>query len=534
LQDGVEDVRWGLDQTVCSQQAFTCSDGGRAYGYNYGEACGSNVLKVYQCSPGVWEWGYSENVACDGEGGEDVADGFHCFNSNKWEYWENGQLSAWGECQSNTVCEPRQDADGTHNVRCVSEEGEEGVCIDPNQDANCGGPGQSICSNPCNTDCDSGLCDNVCDKGLSAMVEGEYKDHCYTWKQKDCHCFDEDGTCSKRSWIYPEELRLDTQCSNLCGEGNTCRPRPTVEVPLEGKNNQIASQIEESVYLSSSKSQQARKSVINQAWAAEKTFTVSGINILKPLEDGVYEIEVPGVTERSEVAMKAETQYSFYIDYNNNQIRDEDEELIDLSEGVVDIKYDDSKKVYEKDLKAGLNFVSFNHLPSTVNSCQLIKELNKDKGESGRVTQIARFESGKFELTTYRQDIESPVGGTCFPVIPGKGYVIRTLGDTAVLYGGYDLTEGADMILNSGWNLIGVNGIEKDYTAEELIGEFNRNDEFLVNNITRWRTEASRYDGIQKEEDEIYGFDFPIYKDEGYFIRVVEGKGRWSFESKGE
>jgi hypothetical protein len=130
-----------------------------------------------------------------------------------------------------------------------------------------------------------------------------------------------------------------------------------------------------------------------------------------------------------------------------------------------------------------------------------------------------------FEVTSYRKDVETPVTGNCFPVVPGRGYVLRTFGQTTIDYAGYDLTEAAEVYIIEGWNLVGVNGVKSNkYTAEGLIDHVGTQN-MEADNVTKWREDASKYDGLQKEEGELYGFDFPLYNNRAYFLRVTEGEG---------
>jgi hypothetical protein len=142
---------------------------------------------------------------------------------------------------------------------------------------------------------------------------------------------------------------------------------------------------------------------------------------------------------------------------------------------------------------------------------------------------LARFESGAFEVTSYRADAGGEVSGDCFPVVPGRGYVVRSYVDKEVALSGFPLSEPAQVGLDSpGWHLIGVNGASDSYTALSLIDSMNDVDSVTVDNVTQWDHDSSRYEGLQKENEEVYGFDFPIEDKIGYFVRVSEGSGVWT------
>ena len=79
-----------------------------------------------------------------------------------------------------------------------------------------------------------------------------------------------------------------------------------------------------------------------------------------------------------------------------------------------------------------------------------------------------------------------------------------------------------------GWHLIGVNGSSRSFTALSVIDSMNELEGLTVDNVTQWDHDSSRYEGLQKESGEVYGFDFPIEDKIGYFVRVAEGSGVWT------
>ena len=186
-------------------------------------------------------------------------------------------------------------------------------------------------------------------------------------------------------------------------------------------------------------------------------------------------------------------------------------------------------------LERGINFVSFDKLPERIDSCELIEEISNYTTGMG-VTQIARFRSGRFEVTSYRKDKGTPVSGECFAIMPGEGYVIRSDKRYEINLKGYELDGRAPVQLSTGWNLIGINGEEREYTAQSLIEEINsRVVGVRLDNVSDWRTERSSYQGLQMELGEegtydIYGFDYVISPSKGYFVRNRGDRGVWSSE----
>ena len=83
---------------------------------------------------------------------------------------------------------------------------------------------------------------------------------------------------------------------------------------------------------------------------------------------------------------------------------------------------------------------------------------------------------------------------------------------------------------------------DRDYSKAELDAakrtankvESKGEDINASDNVTRWDTSRAKYDGLQKSEGELYGFDFPIFEQSAYFVRIVSGSGRWTPESEVE
>lgn len=260
----------------------------------------------------------------------------------------------------------------------------------------------------------------------------------------------------------------------------------------------------------------------------------SGEYIIKAKESGVYRIEIPGALPQ-EITMEAGREHVLFFDRNGNGQHDEGE-TIEVQDDTVKISYIDQKVSSKISLSEGINIVSFNELPNNTDSCQLIKDLNigyqKNVNPDAFVSQIARYVGTTFEVTSYRPDIDQGTSGKCFPVRPGEGYILRSHSDIDISYVGYRLAIPAPIKISQvGWNLIGVNGSNKSWTAEKLIDEFNSDERFEVDNLSRWRNESSMYQGLQKNklenqsQFETFGFDYPLSNDEGYFIRVLKGTG---------
>jgi hypothetical protein len=264
-----------------------------------------------------------------------------------------------------------------------------------------------------------------------------------------------------------------------------------------------------------------------------ETYTISSEGTLEALESGKFILEVPG-EDPYEVYLVEGGTYQFYKDDNDNGQMDEGEE-INLSR-TVDVEVRKESDIFEYELQPGFNYVSFPFLPDERSSYEFIKKLNESSNpEDVRITSIAMFESAKFEVTSFREDIDDEPKGSEFPINPGWGYVLKVMGNepVSIVVSGKEVVSPVGINFSqAGWYLAGVHGSETNYTAESLIDSIDQKESLDADNVTRWDSGMSGYKGLQKEAgdegtQEVYGFDFPIEVRQGYFIRIVEGSGTW-------
>lgn len=225
-----------------------------------------------------------------------------------------------------------------------------------------------------------------------------------------------------------------------------------------------------------------------------------------------------------------------YIDNNENDKYDEG------TDDKIDIKtFVENSVQVEKDetivLKPGFNFVSFPYVisapdgSSLSNASDLLGYLNEQSVTD--IYSIAQFESGHWVIVGKRDDVT--ISANDFPIIPGRGYLIKSNSTEIIRVIGKYLTKTVPINISVGWNLIGLNGTTKSYTAESLLDAINTSTSpvFQAVNVTQWPSDKQKYEGIQKEKDDtgvvqVYGFDFPIDTKTGYFLRNNSGTGTWT------
>jgi hypothetical protein len=79
--------------------------------------------------------------------------------------------------------------------------------------------------------------------------------------------------------------------------------------------------------------------------------------------------------------------------------------------------------------------------------------------------------------------------------------------------------------LSTGWNLVGVVSPDTKYTAESLLDGIVGKG-IGADTVARWQ--GGRYDDFIKEVGNVYGSDFKIFPEGGYFLRVKEKGGKFT------
>jgi|GEM_PF-1785194 len=244
-------------------------------------------------------------------------------------------------------------------------------------------------------------------------------------------------------------------------------------------------------------------------------------------EYGIYDIEVTGLKETERVGGDESNLHIFYVEMNgvsglqlpvdpeNPQVG---EDLI-LRSDSLEIKYKEVAEPNTLNIKKGINIVSFGYIPvlNTENSSKASAMLEWFAKKNADVDHISYFEGGRWKGIGY---VNGEIIGNDFTIIPGKGYLLYSEADKTVVIPGYDITESIPVPLSSGWNLVGIHGYSKVYTARSLLNSINKVEGLTANNISWWPTSKGKYEGLQLSDGKEYGFDFPISPNNGYFIRI--------------
>jgi hypothetical protein len=187
------------------------------------------------------------------------------------------------------------------------------------------------------------------------------------------------------------------------------------------------------------------------------------------------------------------------------------------------ITYEQTASAKEVSLKKGINIISFDWLPAfSYEDIYTAKDFAKKVGGS-TIEFIAYFESGRWSKGI-SCDKENTCFGDDFALTPGRGYLVRSSEDKEIMLPGFKITSEVPINFSTGWNLVGIHGYPKAFTAKTLVDSINKVEGLTADNVSWWPTSKGRYEGLQVVENTEYGLDFPISPLNGYFIRITDFK----------
>lgn len=241
------------------------------------------------------------------------------------------------------------------------------------------------------------------------------------------------------------------------------------------------------------------------------------------IESGTYQIK----TDKDEFSafVVGDTETILFVESNNEPGFQAGEKLLDLSTSTIEVTKVNS--AHKHNLKRGINIISFPYMPATeankpLTAAAFLDSINKG---SDIVQSITYFENGAWDggLVTPGAG-ETVPSGRDFPLQFGKGYLVVANLDATIEVPGFDILDPIPLAFKSGWNLIGIHGYNTPYTAHSFANSITALGTVTADNVTKWDTAKGRYEGIQVSQNTLYGFDYPIQTDLGYFVRISEYK----------
>jgi hypothetical protein len=247
-----------------------------------------------------------------------------------------------------------------------------------------------------------------------------------------------------------------------------------------------------------------------------------GSNGVKYMNDSFVQLKNSDVNPKS-TTLSIKT----FNDLNENGVLDSGETVTQIP-GVQILINVNQQHSYEYKLTSGWNLVSFPFVANGIKASDLLSFIAK---QGGYATTVSKFQDGKW--VSYKIRGGEVFSDEDFKIESGKGYMIKVLTPVKLTLAGENLIKPQALNFNTGWNLVGVNGSSKKYTAESLIDSIISDSKDAINpvNVTKWSANQT-YTGLQKEKDssgveQVYGNDFAIDEKTGYFVRIKSGEGEW-------
>lgn len=239
------------------------------------------------------------------------------------------------------------------------------------------------------------------------------------------------------------------------------------------------------------------------------------------VDAGVYEIKSSGTNEPKVTVNEDNVSLVFFEDTNGDNTKQESEEVVDAESN--DIEVNKESEVITLNLNQGWNLVGFDVVSEKLtNASKVLAEMNL---QTMKVTSISTFGEGKWQMYSLRVDEDGTTQtfGEDFVIIPGKGYFVKSMSATEVTLEGQKFTESVPLSLINGWNLVNIQSPNRSYKASEMLDKCT---EFEVDCDSFARYDSGLYDIIVKDQGTLFGNDFNIISNSGYFIRVKSGGGK--------
>ncbi|HNZ70849.1 MAG TPA: fibronectin type III domain-containing protein, partial [Candidatus Dojkabacteria bacterium] len=254
-------------------------------------------------------------------------------------------------------------------------------------------------------------------------------------------------------------------------------------------------------------------------------------------ESGIYTLDLG--EKQLDLFLRSDANYYFYEEVNGIdgfQIptdpynpKEGEDRIYNLAQS--EVKLEKKSSIYEIKLTRGINIISFPFMPTkdgtnAMKASEFLEYINNqavlDGYERGAST-ITYFDGGKWDGGYKIGSTDNRTNsGLDFDLLFGRGYLVVADRDMAVEIPGFEVKSEVPIAFGPGWNLVGVHGYTQAYTASSFIDSVSDIDGLTADNVTYWPTDKGAYQGLQKSGDAEYGFDFQIFNNVGYFVRISE------------
>jgi hypothetical protein len=230
---------------------------------------------------------------------------------------------------------------------------------------------------------------------------------------------------------------------------------------------------------------------------------------------GVYSIRLDSFQPIYGVYIEDQERLRFFLDDNNNGIKDEGEEFVEVDESQLEINRTSISRNYN--LSAGWNLIALPLLTEDVSRASDIFDFIESRG--GSVMQIANYQGNTWEM--YGERGRAPFGSD-FNILPGKGYFVKMQENFQFLIDGDEISDPVPIFIDNGWNLVGVVSPQRQFNSEVFIQSLNE-DNISADTVSQF--ENGIYTSVVLDDEVLFGNNFRMIDKRGYFVRVDSGGG---------
>lgn len=325
---------------------------------------------------------------------------------------------------------------------------------------------------------------------------------------------------------------------------NEIEENTTIKNTLYSDSAIIISNTSETLTLSLGNSGTANLNLTNGYYNLQIIPFNKSLKFVKNSSDGI-EIAIPVDKEGNIIAdpqtriLKGDInsiKINSFIDKNKNGQQDNNEQNYSIENTI--LFFDRIIQPNKYNLTTGWNMIS---VPIEIEDFKAKDLLLEITNQGGYASTVAKYNNGMW--VSYKIRGEEVYADENFDIKPTEGYLVYVGQPTYLQLAGKPLEEIPEINFSSTWNLVGFTPAlnedniyywEHEKSDEETwksndILEILQEEGYEAIVISDWNNGS--YKNYIKNNGEIFGFDFDIDKNKGYFIRVnnYRSKSKWKF-----
>jgi hypothetical protein len=246
-------------------------------------------------------------------------------------------------------------------------------------------------------------------------------------------------------------------------------------------------------------------------------------NNTQPGEAGSYNVDILGteVTTPDVILGNNMSQVQYFVDENRDGVQQTSEEFLTEEQvNALQVNFNKEASVMEYSLNSGWNLI---HIPMVlsetdeeINTAKKLLEYWNDQGAD--IAHVAKFTGGRLDMYSKRETGDEYTDD--FIIYPGEGMFVMNLGlGMTVDIPGNEIDDGIAVKFINGWNLVGMTGYVNG-NSEDLLDVLVEDG---VDAMSVSQFENGIYDSVIKEDGLLFGNNFNLVDNRGYFVRVKSG-----------